>query len=263
MLDRPNPAGRPVEGTRLLPGYESFVGAGPLPMRHGLGLGEAARWFVSHFQLDVELEVIEMLGYDPTVGPGYGWPVGQLPWVNPSPNAASLNMARCFPGTVLLEGTTLSEGRGTTVPLEGMGAPDIDRNAVLECMRNHSPEWLLGCHIRPNAFEPTFHKHVGKLCHGIQIHTDWAGFDPSTFKPYRLTLAFLKSVRQVHPDYPIWRDHPYEYTDGKLPIDVIDGGPLFREWVDHGDSITEREARMVADEQSWLAEREPFLLYPA
>lgn len=263
VLDRPNPAGRPVEGTRLLPGYESFVGAGPLPMRHGLTLGEAARWFVEHFGLDVELEVIAMQGYDPTEGPGYGWPLGQLPWVNPSPNAASLNMTRCFPGTVLLEGTTLSEGRGTTVPLEVLGASDIDRDAVVGWMRANCEPWLQGCHLRPNAFEPTFHKHVHKLCLGIQIHTDWPGYDPLAFKPYRLTLAFLKGVRQVHPDYAIWRDHPYEYTDGKLPIDIIDGGPLFREWVDGDASIAEREARMATDEQSWLAEREPFLLYPA
>lgn len=263
VLDRPNPAGRPVEGTRLLPGYESFVGAGPLPMRHGLTLGEAARWFVWHFDLDVELEVVAMQGYDPTQGPGYGWPAHERPWVNPSPNAASLNMTRCFPGTVLLEGTTLSEGRGTTVPLEVMGAPDLDMDAILEMMRYHSPDWIAGCHLRRCAFEPTFHKHVGKLCHGIQIHTDWPGYDPVAFKPYRLALAFLKAVRQVHPAYPIWRDHPYEYTSGLLPIDVIDGGPLFREWVDEGQSLQEREQRMARDEASWREERAPFLLYPA
>ena len=123
VLDRPNPVGRPVEGLRLRPGWESFVGAGPLPMRHGLTLGELARWFVETLHLDLECEIITMRGWQPGSAPGYGWPLGERPWVNPSPNASNLWMARCFPGTVMLEGTTLSEGRGTTRPLELLGAP--------------------------------------------------------------------------------------------------------------------------------------------
>jgi uncharacterized protein YbbC (DUF1343 family) len=230
-------------------------------MRHGLTLGEAAGWFVAHHDLDVELNVVAMEGYDPTAGPGFGWPA--LPWVNPSPNAASLNMARCFPGTVLLEGTTLSEGRGTTVPLEVVGAPDIDRDGVVRRMGELAPDWLAGCDLRPNHFLPTFHKHVGELCHGIQVHTDGPGYDHGTFKPYRLVQLFLRAVRELHPDYVIWRDHPYEYTSGLLPIDVIDGGPLLREWVDDPTaSVAEREAQLVADEQAWLASRAPFLRYP-
>ncbi|MEM6682377.1 MAG: DUF1343 domain-containing protein, partial [Pseudomonadota bacterium] len=114
VLDRPNPAGRPVEGTLLQPGWESFVGAGPLPMRHGLTLGEAGHWFIRHFNLDVDYRVIEMKNWAPAVAPGYGWPLGQRAWVNPSPNAPTLSMARAYAGTVMLEGTTLSEGRGTT-----------------------------------------------------------------------------------------------------------------------------------------------------
>ncbi len=262
VLDRPNPAGRPVEGTLLLPGQESFVGAGPLPMRHGLTLGEAARWFVHHFGLDVDLRVIAMDGYDPTVPP-YGWPKGRS-WVNPSPNAASVNMARCFPGTVLLEGTTLSEGRGTTIPLEVVGAPDVDRDAILARMEALGPAWLKGCKIRPCAFEPTFHKHAHRLNFGFQIHTDGPWYDPSAFRPYRLIGVFLKALRQVHPDYPIWRDHPYEYTEGRLPIDVIDGGPLLRTWVDDpAAGVEDRELRLAADEAHWEEERRPFLLYPA
>lgn len=262
VLDRPNPAGRPIEGTRLLPGHESFVGASVLPMRHGLTLGEAARWFRAHHRLDVDLTVIDMEGYDPDAAPGYGWCPGQLCWVNPSPNAASLNMARCFPGTVLLEGTTLSEGRGTTVPLEVVGAPDLDRDGVLAQMRALAPDWLEGCRIRPCAFEPTFHKHVGQLCHGVQLHTDWAGYDHARFRPYRLVTLFLKAVRLRHPDYPLWRDHPYEYTEGRLPIDVIDGGPGARTWVDDLDAgIAEREAALRADEAAWLEERAPHLAY--
>jgi uncharacterized protein YbbC (DUF1343 family) len=264
VLDRPNPAGRPIEGTRLLPGHESFVGASTLPMRHGLTLGEAARWFVAHFRLDVSFRVIEMKGYDPDAAPGYGWPLGQLPWVNPSPNAASLNMARCFPGTVILEGTTLSEGRGTTVPLEGVGAPDIDRDAILATMRENRPEWMRGAFVRPCSFEPTFHKHVGRLCHGIQVHTDWVGYEHAAFRPYRLITLFLKALRQVHPDYAIWRNHPYEYTENRLPVDVIDGGPLLREWVDDPRAgFEEREARLLRDEAEWAEERRPALLYAA
>ena len=129
VLDRPNPAGRPVEGLTLLPGWESFVGAGPIPMRHGLTLGELGKWFVDHFKLDVDYRVVEMAGYDPEVGPGFGWPTERV-WINPSPNAPGLAMARAYAGTVMLEGTTLSEGRGTTRPLELFGAPDLDAGEV-------------------------------------------------------------------------------------------------------------------------------------
>lgn len=262
VLDRPNPAGRPVEGTLLRPGWESFVGAGPLPMRHGLTLGEAAHWFVSHFNLDVDYEVIEMEGYDPT-GAGHGWPV-ELPWVNPSPNAASLNMVRAYPGTVVLEGCTLSEGRGTTIPLEVMGAPDIRLASVQSTMAELAPGWLTGAWLRACFFEPTFHKHVGKTCQGIQVHTDLPTYRHEQFQPYRLINLFLKAVRLVHPDYPMWRDFPYEYTAGALPVDFIDGGPLLREWVDDPRAtVADREALLTADEAVWRDIRAPFLRYPA
>jgi uncharacterized protein YbbC (DUF1343 family) len=162
VLDRPNPAGRPIEGLTLRPGWESFVGAGPIPMRHGLTLGELGKWFVDHFKLDVDYRVIEMEGYRPDDGPGFGWPSDRI-WINPSPNAANLNMARCYAGTVMLEGTTLSEGRGTTRPLELFGAPDIDARAIIAIMRDTAPQWLQGCILRDISFEPTFHKHVGQL----------------------------------------------------------------------------------------------------
>ena len=145
VLDRPNPAGRPVEGLTLRPGWESFVGAGPMPMRHGLTLGELGRWFVETMKLDVDYRVIEMEGYEPDAAPGFGWPLGERIWINPSPNAANLWMARAYAGTVMLEGTTLSEGRGTTRPLELFGAPDIDARAVLAEMRRLAPQWLSGC----------------------------------------------------------------------------------------------------------------------
>jgi len=260
VLDRPNPAGRPIEGTALIDGHQSFVGASTVPMRHGLTLGEAAHFFAAEHGLSLAFRVIEMEGYDPAVAPGFGWP--RLAWVNPSPNAASLNMARCFPGTVLLEGTTLSEGRGTTVPLEVIGAPDIDRDAVFARMRELAPAWLEGCDLRPCAWLPTFHKHQGKLTHGLQIHTDGPRYDHDRFKPYRLISLFLKALRQLQPDYPIWRDHPYEYTSGRLPIDVIDGGPLLRQWVDDpGATVAEREELLAREEHAWSVRRAPYLLY--
>lgn len=166
VLDRPNPAGRPIEGLALRAGWESFVGAGPIPMRHGLTLGELGRWFIDHFNLDVDYRVIEIEGYAPDAAPGFGWPEERI-WINPSPNAANLNMARAYAGTVMLEGATLSEGRGTTRPLEIFGAPNIDARAVLAEMVRLAPDWLKGCVLRDIWFEPTFHKHVHQLCHGI------------------------------------------------------------------------------------------------
>jgi uncharacterized protein YbbC (DUF1343 family) len=261
VLDRPNPAGRPVEGLTLLPGWESFVGAGPIPMRHGLTLGELGRWFVDRFKLDVDYRVIGMEGYVPDAGPGFGWPEDRI-WINPSPNAANLNMARAYAGTVMLEGTTLSEGRGTTRPLELFGAPDIDAPAVLAEMRRLAPQWLNGCTLRPCWFEPTFHKHVGTLNSGLHIHAEGSFYDHQAFRPWRLQALAFKAIRRLYPDYPLWRDFPYEYEFGKLAIDVINGGPGLREWVDDGASQSgDLETLTLPDEQAWEAERLPYLLY--
>ncbi|RZJ87278.1 MAG: DUF1343 domain-containing protein, partial [Brevundimonas sp.] len=177
VLDRPNPAGRPIEGLTLRPGYESFVGAGPMPMRHGLTLGELGRWFIHHFSLDVAYRVIEMDGWATEQAPGYGWPLLERAWINPSPNAPNLSMARAYAGTVMLEGATLSEGRGTTRPLELFGAPDIDAKAVIAEMQRLAPQWLGGCVLRDMWFQPTFHKHVGQLCNGVQIHVEGPHYD--------------------------------------------------------------------------------------
>ncbi|CAN5834375.1 DUF1343 domain-containing protein [soil metagenome] len=262
VLDRPNPAGRPVEGLTLRRGWESFVGAGAMPMRHGLTLGELGHWFIKTFDLDVKYRVIKMEGWEPEAGPGYGWPLGERVWVNPSPNAPNLWMARAYAGTVMLEGATLSEGRGTTRPLELLGAPDIDARAVLAEMRAFAPQWLEGCVLRECWFEPTFHKHVGKLCNGIQIHTEGPAYDQEAFKPWRVQALAFKAIRRLYPDYPLWRDFPYEYELGKLAIDVINGGPLLREWVDNpASTAADLDAITVLDEQAWLTERQPHLLY--
>ena len=262
VLDRPNPAGRPVEGLTLRAGWESFVGAGPMPMRHGMTLGELGHWFIAQHQLDVDYRVIAMTGWAPDAAPGFGWPP-ERSWVNPSPNAANLSMARAYAGTVMLEGTTLSEGRGTTRPLELFGAPDIDSRRLLANMQRLAPQWLRGCVLRPCFFEPTFHKHVGQLCSGLQIHVeDPSHHDHTAFQPWRLQALAFKAIRLQAVDYPLWRDFGYEYEQGRLAIDLINGSPLLREWVDDPTATPgDLDALTRPDEAAWIEDRKPFLLY--
>jgi uncharacterized protein YbbC (DUF1343 family) len=262
VLDRPNPAGRPIEGLTLRRGCESFVGAGTLPMRHGLTLGELATWFVSALRLEVDYDVITMTGWEPSRAPGCGWPLGERAWVNPSPNAANLSMARCYSGTVMLEGATLSEGRGTTRPLELFGAPDLDARALLAKMESLAPEWMRGCRLRDCWFEPTFNKHARKLCGGIQIHVEDAAYDHEKFRPWRLIALALKSLRLLKPDYDLWRNFVYEYERDRLAIDVINGSDLLRKWVDDPAAAPgDLDALAKADEEAWIEERESVLLY--
>jgi uncharacterized protein YbbC (DUF1343 family) len=262
LFDRPNPIGRPVEGLLLKPGWESFVGAGPLPMRHGLTLGEMAKWFVRELHLDVECDVVPMDGWKPENAPGYGWPLGERAWVNPSPNASNLWMARCYGGTVMLEGTTLSEGRGTTHPLELFGAPDLEPRALLAKMESLAPQWMRGCRLRDCWFEPTFHKHAGKLCAGVQIHVEDQIYNHDDFRPWRLIALALKSLRSLRSDYDLWRDFPYEYEHDRLAIDLINGGDFLRRWVDDSAATpADLDLAAAADEAAWLKEREPVMLY--
>lgn len=261
VLDRPNPAGRPVEGLTLQKGWESFVGAGPMPMRHGMTLGELGHWFIDHYNIDVDYRVIEMEGYEPDAAPGYGWPTDRI-WINPSPNAPNINMARAYAGTVMLEGATLSEGRGTTRPLEIFGAPDLNARDVMAEMKAFAPHWLNGCTLREIWFEPTFHKHVHQLCHGVHIHAEGKSYDHGAFQPWRVQALAFKAIRRLYPDYDLWRDFPYEYEFGKLAIDVINGGPGLREWVDAADSTPDDlDAMTSVDEENWIAERAKYLLY--
>ena len=262
VLDRPNPIGRPVEGLTLRPGWESFVGAGPMPMRHGLTLGEMGHWFVRQLGLDVDYHVVEMQGWDPEGGAGHGWPLGERTWVNPSPNAPNLWMARCYPGTVMLEGTTLSEGRGTTRPLELFGAPDIDVAGIERTMRRLAPDWLAGCRLRPCWFEPTFHKHVGRLCAGLQVHVEDGAYDHRAFRPWRLQALAFKALRLIAPDYPLWRDFHYEYERDRLAIDLINGSDLLRRWVDDPEAAPgDLDAIAAPDERAWRATCEDLLIY--
>ncbi len=262
VLDRPNPAGRPIEGLALRPGWESFVGAGPLPMRHGLTLGELGDWFIRKFKLDVDYHVIEMEAWRPEEGPGYGWPLGERVWINPSPNAPNLWMARAYAGTVMVEGATISEGRGTTRPLELFGAPDVEGRRMISEMRRLAPQWLNGCQLRDVTFEPTFHKHARQLCSGVQIHTEGPAYDHHAFRPWRGQALAFKAIRSLYPDYDLWRDFPYEYVTDKLAIDVINGSPLLRQWVDDPASEPgDLDALAVPDEQAWAEERRDFIRY--
>jgi uncharacterized protein YbbC (DUF1343 family) len=204
-----------------------------------------------------------MEGHEPDAAPGYGWPIGERTWVNPSPNAPNLWMARAYAGTVMVEGATLSEGRGTTRPLELFGAADIDAHAVLAEMHKLAPHWLKGCRLREIWFEPTFHKWERQLCHGVQIHTeDPEHYDHEAFKPWRLQALAFKAIRRLYPDYDLWRRFSYEYVFDKLPIDVINGSPLLREWVDDANAApADLDGLASPDEQAWQAERAKYLLY--
>jgi uncharacterized protein YbbC (DUF1343 family) len=262
ILDRPNPVGRPIEGLRLRDGWESFVGTGDFPMRHGLTMGEMANWFVRRLRLDVEIEIIKMDGWAPDRAPGFGWPLGERSWVNPSPNASNLSMTRCYSGTVMFEGTTISEGRGTTRPLELFGAPDLDPRLILSRMTVLASDWLRGCRMRECWFEPTFHKHSGALCGGIQIHVDDSAYDHEDFRPWRLAALFLKSLRLLQPDYEIWRRFVYEYERTRLAIDLIAGSELLRQWIDDPAAVpADLDSLAGSDETSWRDERDSFLLY--
>jgi uncharacterized protein YbbC (DUF1343 family) len=171
-------------------------------------------------------------------------------------------MARAYAGTVMLEGATLSEGRGTTRPLELFGAPDIDARKVIAEMQSLAPAWLKGCLLRDCWFEPTFHKHVGKLCNGVQIHTEYPGYGHTEFKPWRIQALAFKAIRRLYPSYDLWRDFPYEYEIGKLPIDVINGSPLLREWVDNPAATpADLDAITIPDEKAWIDTRRPYLKY--
>ncbi len=231
VLDRPNPLGGATEGNVLDPGYRSFVGLAPIPMRHGLSMGELAHWLRRQFHLDVELEVVAASGWKRS-----DWhDTTGLPWVLPSPNMPTLATATVYPGACLLEGTQLSEGRGTTRPFEILGAPWLDPESLMAAMGPHD---LPGAVLRPLHFEPTFQKHAGRNCGGVQVHVT----DREEFRPVLTYLALLTEIHRLWPDRFAWKEPPYEYEHEKLPIDILAGGPELRAVVEEG-----RDPRTVAD----------------
>jgi uncharacterized protein YbbC (DUF1343 family) len=251
VCDRPNPInGVDVEGAALVPGFESFVGQFPIPMRHGMTIGELARLFNAHFAIGAELEVVKMEGWRREM---FADDTG-LPWVMPSPNMPTLDTAVVYPGTVLFEGTLLSEGRGTTRPFELLGAPGIEAERFAREMNDLG---LPGVFFRPAVFEPTFQKHAKQACGGCQLHVT----DRRAFKPVLTGAALIAAFHRATPDRPLWRQPPYEYEHDKLPIDILAGSPRFREQVEAGTSAPRMADSWRADEDAFRALRAPFLLY--
>ncbi len=251
VCDRPNPIGGvDVEGPMLLPGFESFVGQFPIPMRHGMTIGELARLFNEHFGIGAELTVVEMAGWRREMY----WDETGLPWVMPSPNMPTLDTAIVYPGMVLFEGTNLSEGRGTTRPFEISGAPWIDGRALAARMNAHA---LPGVWFRPVGFEPTFQKHARQACGGCQIHVT----DRRAFRPVLTAVTLLAEYRSLGPERFAWRDPPYEYEHTKRPIDILAGADRMRLQIDASVPPGEIAASWEDDVAKFLQVRNKFLLY--
>jgi len=258
VLDRPNPAGRGIEGLTLNMDFETFVGSVPMPMRNGITLGELALWYKAHKSYQQNVRVVPCENYNMSES---SWPKC-LSWVNPSPNLPRLTGIYSYAGTVLIEGATVSEGRGTTIPLELFGAPDVDGEAIVKKMYSLNESWLKGCKLRPCFFEPTFQKHTKKLCSGFQIHVDHPVYKESEFSPFRLVSLAFKAVRELYSDYNLWNQPPYEYEKKLMPIDILSGSSILREWVDDKTSkVSDLDKIMKKDEQSWLQESKEFYLY--
>jgi len=251
VCDRPNPInGDDIEGAALDPAYTSFVGQFPIPMRHGLTIGEAARLFNDHFGLNAAIDVIPMDGWRR----GMWFDDTALPWVLPSPNIPTLDTAIVYPGAVLFEGTRLSEGRGTTRPFELIGAPWIDGERFADAMNARA---LPGAFFRAVFFEPTFHKHAKVLCGGCQLHV----MDRHTFEPLRTAVEMLDEFRREAPTQPIWRDPPYEYEHVKPPIDILYGSDRLLRGIDEGASGASLVAEWPREQDAFRTIRDKYLLY--
>ncbi len=252
VCDRPNPiGGTAVEGPMLVAGFESFVGEYPIPMRHGMTIGELARCFNDHFGIGAKLEVVRMEGWRRDL---YGDETG-LPWVLPSPNIPTLESAVVYPGTVLFEGTNISEGRGTTRPFDLVGAPWVTADRFASALNARG---LHGVHFRPAVFEPTFHKHAKTACRGCQIHVT----DRRTFRPVDTGVALLEAFRAAAPDRFEWRAPPYEYEHDKPPIDILYGSSALREQIEAGTPSADIARGWEKGLRAFRAARERFLLYP-
>ncbi len=253
ILDRPNPInGLLVEGNVLDPAYSSFVGPFPIPMRHGLTLGELMTLYNEEYGIKCDLKIVPMVGWNRNE---YFEETG-LPWVLPSPNMPLVETAVVYPGQVILEGTNLSEGRGTTRPFEIFGAPFLEPDSVREVLDS---ETLRGAILREVDFKPTFNKWAGELCRGFQIHVT----DRNVFRPYRATLAIISALLKLYPGDFNWSDPPYEYVHDKLPIDVILGDDRVRRDLEQGRSILDMEKEWQGELERFIKKRSRFLLYPS
>jgi len=251
VCDRPNPiGGRDVEGPMLVPGYESFVGQFPIPMRHGMTIGELARFFNTHFKINAPLEVVDIEGWSRGM---YGDATG-LPFVMPSPNIPTLDAAIVYPGTVLFEGTMASEARGTTRPFELVGAPGVEAEKFSASMNARK---LPGVHFRAAVFEPTFQKHAKKTCGGCQIHV----LDRQTFKPVLTGVALIDQIRAAGPSEFAWRRPPYEYEHDKEPIDILAGSSALRTAIDAGARAEDLAPIWAREMQPFLEVRQQYLAY--
>ena len=258
VLDRPNPiGGEAVQGTMLDPAYRSFVGLYPMPTRHGLTMAELARLMNERHQLNIgrrcTLHVVPMRGWTRAMH----WPETGLIFVSPSPNIPVWESCETFPGFVYFEGTNVSEGRGTTRPLEQCAAPYVDAEGLLAHLDRAYPSWRNGAIVRPTGFQPTFQKHAGKVCHGAFVHP----VDRASFNPVRTGLALLRGIVERHPKDFAWKQPPYEYEHEKLPIDVISGGPWVREWAEGRHGWADLDAREEEAAGQFADERREYLLY--
>jgi len=251
VLDRPNPlGGNRLEGNCLRPDLASFVGMYPIPMRHGLTIGELALLFVGHFGIACELTVVPMSGWRRNM---LFHDTG-LPWVAPSPNLPTSTSALVYPGQVLWEGTNVSEGRGTTQPFEVFGAPFIGTADLGDYLHSRN---LVGTHLRPLVFEPTSNKWTGKLCHGFQLHI----LEPERYRPYMTTLTILQAVISLYGDQFQWKPPPYEYEFEKLPFDMIAGDSAIRKAMEDSVPLEDLERTWQDDLKAFEDERKAYLLY--
>jgi uncharacterized protein YbbC (DUF1343 family) len=251
VCDRPNPiGGTDVEGAALKPGFQSFVGQFPIPMRHGMTIGELARMFNDHFRIGAELEIATMERWHR----GMYWDATRLPWIMPSPNMPTLDTAIVYPGTVLFEGVMLSEGRGTTRPFELVGAPWIDADRFAAAMNALE---LPGVYFRPAVFQPTFQKHAGQTCGGCQIHVLYR----EDFRPVLTGVALIDMFRRFDPARFAWRPPPYEYEHHNAPIDILAGSDVLRRQIERETPLQAIAASWSADEAEFRRLRSQFLLY--
>jgi len=253
ILDRPNPVGRTIEGSILKNDFQSVVGAWNLPIRYGLTLGELSQIYVKKENLNLALQVVKIKDYKIN----QGWPLDRK-WIAPSPNMTDIECAQCYSGTVLLEGTNISEGRGTTFPLKFFGFPKMKAEEIIKTMGALQEEWMKGCILRACSFKPVFDKFKDQVCAGIQIHVT----DASSFRPYRMVSLFLKSVKKVHPDFDWILPPPYEYEYEKQPIDILSGDSFLREWIENKNATPkDLEKKLSSDEEKWKILSQPYYLY--